>query len=249
VRERKIVCPNQSYSESQTSSEESDDSNNTSNVLATMWVKEGKTPNLGHFTGNPRGKQIPSDPTKVSEIIQLFFGDNFFEMLSKETNLYYFQNQGKYYSSSKYLKWVDVSVAEMKKVFFFNNHFNLRGASKKRQTNRLLVYRSIFRNIMSHNILQQKMRYKEFLLQVAKYWAADKMEAVEQESDTDSMRLGPSTQTPHRPHGEPPGRLSGNMRKHVSEKRRARGNILVGDAMFVKIAKKGVKLSTFVSSA
>jgi hypothetical protein len=39
-----------------------------------------------------------------------FFRDNFFEMLFKETNLYYFQNQGKYYSSSKVLKWVDVSV-------------------------------------------------------------------------------------------------------------------------------------------
>jgi hypothetical protein len=32
-------------------------------------------------------------------------------MLSKETNLYYFQNQGKYDSSSKVLKWVDVNVA------------------------------------------------------------------------------------------------------------------------------------------
>jgi hypothetical protein len=31
-------------------------------------------------------------------------------MLSKETNLYYFQNQGKYDSSSKVLKWVDVSA-------------------------------------------------------------------------------------------------------------------------------------------
>jgi hypothetical protein len=29
------------------------------------------------------------------------------------------------------------------------------------------------------------MRYKEFLLQVAKDWAADKMEAVKPESDTD----------------------------------------------------------------
>jgi hypothetical protein len=55
-------------------------------------------------------KQIPSDTTKVSEIIELFFGDNFFEMLSKETNPYYFQNQGKYDSSSKVLKWVNVSV-------------------------------------------------------------------------------------------------------------------------------------------
>jgi hypothetical protein len=39
-----------------------------------------------------------------------FFGDNFFEMFCKETNLYYFQNQGKYDSSSQVLKWVDVSV-------------------------------------------------------------------------------------------------------------------------------------------
>jgi hypothetical protein len=52
------------------------------------------------------------------QIIELFFEDYFFEMLSKETNLYYFQNHGKYYSSSKgLLKWVDVSVAEMKKFF------------------------------------------------------------------------------------------------------------------------------------
>jgi hypothetical protein len=39
-----------------------------------------------------------------------FFRDNFFEMLCKETNLYYFQNQVKYDSSSKALKWVDVSA-------------------------------------------------------------------------------------------------------------------------------------------
>jgi hypothetical protein len=54
-------------------------------------------------------KQIPSDPTKVSDIIELFFGDNFFEMLTSETNKYYFQNQVKYDSSSTVLKW-DVSV-------------------------------------------------------------------------------------------------------------------------------------------
>jgi hypothetical protein len=50
------------YSESETSSEESD---NTSNVGATTWVKEDKTRNLGPFTGNPGVKQILSDPTKV----------------------------------------------------------------------------------------------------------------------------------------------------------------------------------------
>jgi hypothetical protein len=67
-------------------------------------------PNLGRSTRNPGVKQIPSGPTKASEIIELFFRDNFFEMLSKETNLYYFQNQAKYDSSSMGLKRVDVSV-------------------------------------------------------------------------------------------------------------------------------------------
>jgi hypothetical protein len=111
------VHPEQSYSESYTSSKESDNSNNTSNAGAATWVKEDRMPNLGPFTGNPEVKRIPSDPTKVSEIIELFFRDNFFEMLCKETNLYYFQNQGNYDSSSKGLKWVHVNVAEMKKFF------------------------------------------------------------------------------------------------------------------------------------
>jgi hypothetical protein len=43
------------FSENETSSEESD---NTSNVGATTWVKEEKTPNLGPFTGNPGVEQI-----------------------------------------------------------------------------------------------------------------------------------------------------------------------------------------------
>jgi hypothetical protein len=72
VREKKIVCPTQSYSESQTSSEESDDSNDTRYLGATTWVKEDRTPNLGPFTVNPGVKRIYSDPTIVSEIIQLF---------------------------------------------------------------------------------------------------------------------------------------------------------------------------------
>jgi hypothetical protein len=62
-------------------------------------------------------KQIPCDPTKVSEITELFLGDIFFEMLCKETNLYYFQNQEKYENRSEGLKFVDISVAEIKKFF------------------------------------------------------------------------------------------------------------------------------------
>jgi hypothetical protein len=37
------------------------------------WGKIDKTPTLGQFTGNPGVKQIPSDPTQVSEVAELFF--------------------------------------------------------------------------------------------------------------------------------------------------------------------------------
>ena len=74
-------------------------------------------------------KQIPSDPTKVSQVTGLFLGDTSFDMLCEETNLYYLQNQGKYVTGSKGLKWSDVTAAEMKKKIF-NNYSN--GASQER---------------------------------------------------------------------------------------------------------------------
>jgi hypothetical protein len=96
------------------------------------------------------------------------------------------------------------------------------------------------------------MRYKEFLLQVAKDWAADKMEAVEPESDTDSMRPGSSTQPPRRPYREPPGRLLGDMRKHVLEKimksEENKRKYPSGRCHVCATHKKGVKLGTCVCS-
>jgi hypothetical protein len=68
---------------------------------AATWVKVDKMPTLGQFTGNPGVKQIPLDPTQVSEIAELFFGDGFFDMLCQETNIYYLQNREKYDRSYK----------------------------------------------------------------------------------------------------------------------------------------------------
>jgi hypothetical protein len=55
VRETKIVLQEKKYSESETSSKESD---NISNAVATTWVKEDKMTNLGPFTVNLWMKQI-----------------------------------------------------------------------------------------------------------------------------------------------------------------------------------------------
>jgi hypothetical protein len=52
-------------------------------------------------------------------------------------------------------------------------------------------------------------------VQVAKALATDKMQSTQSQSDTDSVRPGPSAYTTLRPHVDPPGRLSRDMWKHV----------------------------------
>jgi hypothetical protein len=52
--EREKLCGRkENYSDSETSSEESD---STSDAGATTWVIDNITPNLGPFTGNPGGE-------------------------------------------------------------------------------------------------------------------------------------------------------------------------------------------------
>ena len=114
-RQNKIVHHLPSYSDSEQSTKESD--NDTLDSAISTRVKPDKTRNLGPFTGNPGVKQFPSNPTKVSQVTGLFLGDRFFHMLCEKTNLYYLQNQEKYVTGSKGLKWSDVTVAEMKKFF------------------------------------------------------------------------------------------------------------------------------------
>jgi len=129
-KQNKIVHPLLSYSDSEQCANEGDDDDETLDSAVSTWVKTDKTPNLGSFTGNPGVKQIPPDPTKVSQVTVLFLGDTFFHMLCEETNLYYSQNQERYVTGSKGMKWSDVTAAEMKLFFFFNNYS--KGASQER---------------------------------------------------------------------------------------------------------------------
>jgi hypothetical protein len=65
------------------------------------------------------------------------------------------------------------------------------------------------------NASPPNLRYKEFLMQLAKAWSTDQMAVADPKSDTDLVRPGPSTATPRRPHLDPVGWLSGDMRKHT----------------------------------
>ncbi|PNF19293.1 hypothetical protein B7P43_G07517 [Cryptotermes secundus] len=52
-----------------------------------------------------------------------------------------------------------------------------------------------------------KLKYKAFLMNVAKAWATVQMVAAEPGSHKDLVQPGPSTPTPQKPHVDPPGRL------------------------------------------
>jgi hypothetical protein len=66
---------------------------------------------------------------------------------------------------------------------------------------------------------------------VTKDWPADKMEAVEPESDADSMRPGPSTETSRRPHGETV--MRGNVLEKIVKSEDSKRQYTARDAMFV----------------
>ena len=96
------------------------------------------------------------------------------------------------------------------------------------------------------------MRYKEFLLQVAKVWAADKVE-TDSDTDTDAAHTGTSSQTLVCLMRTLLGEfrvICGNMcQRKLLEVNRVKENILLGGEMFVLPTKKEVKLGTSASSA
>jgi len=102
-------------------------------------------------------KQIPSDPTKVSQVTGLFLGDTFFDMLCEETNLYYLQNQEKYVACSEGLKWSNVTVTEMK--FFFSIIILMGQARKDKLKDNwsmdTFLVTPVFRKLMSRNRFEQ----------------------------------------------------------------------------------------------
>jgi len=71
-RQNKIMHPLPRYSDSEQIENESDDDDETLDSVDSTWVNTDKTPNLGPYAGNPGVKQIPSDPTELSQITGIF---------------------------------------------------------------------------------------------------------------------------------------------------------------------------------
>ncbi|CAL1299320.1 unnamed protein product [Larinioides sclopetarius] len=79
------------------------------------WIKCNTKRKLEAFNGNPGIKIFPNDPQSIKETASLFIGDDLIEIIAKETNKYYLRMHHECNRQRKESKWVDTTVAEMKK--------------------------------------------------------------------------------------------------------------------------------------
>ena len=75
------------------------------------WIEDNISQKSEDFTGVPGA----NNPQSVSEITELIFGNNFFELVPSQTNLYHQQNKKSYKNYDKTLKWTDVTNSDTKK--------------------------------------------------------------------------------------------------------------------------------------
>ena len=97
-------------------SDNNDFSDNKVFPVGSEWSEVDRTPVLEDFLGHPGVKVMPNNPESVSDCVELFIGDDLFQMMVEETNRYHAQNIHKFKQSKKSLKWRDVNIIELKKM-------------------------------------------------------------------------------------------------------------------------------------
>jgi hypothetical protein len=56
------------------------------------------------------------DPSDITQVVSAVIGDDLLQPFTKQSDLYHKQNEEKWKSSFKSLKWTDITSAEMKKL-------------------------------------------------------------------------------------------------------------------------------------
>ncbi|GBM20123.1 PiggyBac transposable element-derived protein 4 [Araneus ventricosus] len=127
------------------------------------WTKCNARKKLEAFNGNPGIKIFPNDPQSIKETASLFIGDDFIEMVAKETNKYYLRmHHG--YNRQKEAKWVDITVPEMKKFLAL---FILMGQVRKTILNDYwstdpVTATPFFAKVMTRNRFRQILWFLHF---------------------------------------------------------------------------------------
>lgn len=148
------------------SDSDSEGTDNDSNFVDTAetWNKNDFPRILEEFHGKEGIINIPDKPESILEVVKLFFGEDLFEMMCKETNLYHMQNESKYKHSKKTRKWTNVTVKEMK---VFLAIIILMGKVRKDSIREYwstdaFIETPIFGNLLSRNRFEQIWNFWHF---------------------------------------------------------------------------------------
>ncbi|CAK9829639.1 PiggyBac transposable element-derived protein 4 [Anthophora retusa] len=79
------------------------------------WSDVDKAPNIPDFIAESGPKILPANKQSIKEIVEMFIGNDLFQLMVNESNIYYHQNKDKMCKGKKVSKRNDVSLAEMKK--------------------------------------------------------------------------------------------------------------------------------------
>lgn len=79
------------------------------------WLDVDKAPYILDFIPESGPKILPANKQSIKEIVEMFIGNDLFQLMVNESNIYYHQNKDKMCKGKKMSKRNDVSLAEMKK--------------------------------------------------------------------------------------------------------------------------------------
>ena len=74
-----------------------------------QWTEDNISIQLKDSTGVSGVTIECNNPQSISEITELIFGNDFFELVASQTNLYHQQNEKPYKKYDKALKWTNIT--------------------------------------------------------------------------------------------------------------------------------------------
>ena len=131
-------------------------------ALEYTYKRKGSRPHIPEFTSKSSiNAELPDDLAPL-DFLGLFLDEEFYEYLTTQTNLYaaqYLQTNPNLPPHSRFQKWKDVSVTEMKQ--FIALYF-LTGIIRKPEVNQYwsknpLLKTPFFNNVMPHNRFQSHL--------------------------------------------------------------------------------------------
>ena len=152
-RRRSRAIPLECSSDSDDSCDVSTESHNYSE----LWTDTDNVPNIPNFTAQPGPKIFLADKKSVKDVVELFIGNDLFELMVNESNVYYQQNKDNMNKGKKMPKWHNITLAEMNK---FLGTIILMGQVKKDVrdeywTTEFYAKTPAFATIMSRNRFRQ----------------------------------------------------------------------------------------------